>query len=803
MTLRAIILGFLFACGISIITYFNDHVIRQTYLIGNHFPVIVFGGLTVIVLCINPLLCAIKSGAALSSRETVVIIAFGLVVCGWPGSGFFRYFAPVISQPQTMYQSNTAWKAANAMSYVPGVSPELGEGHIRNWDAFIRDLESSGDGPLYVLRKAFPDNIQKVIHNAALRGRIQSAERRAVQKALNSLLDQKSLFMKIAVQSSPADPALMKIPELSDTSAQRDGRWFSRRVLEKALPEYIVPAPEGEGVLLANGDLLHPALQRLTHGAGKSGDTSIPWKTWWPSIFLWGGLGILLALASLCLVVIVHPQWKRELLPYPIVRFAREFTATDELHHRPLVLRSQVFWAGFIIVFAYHLVNGAYVWNLTFIEIPRALQFKGLEQIIPNARKFDYTFALITYPYIYPTVIAFAFFLSLEVSFSIGIANYLFLMLFTFMITRGIMMPFNVSLDPSNTGMLRFGSYAGVALWTCFIGRRYYMNVLSSTIGLRRNPDTPASAMWAGRVLFPLLVAMVLLLRTVGLDPVLSSLMIIITLLMFFVMTRINVETGAFFIQPNWGVVGVLMAVFGMGAIGPTAYILMALAAAMFTMDPRETFMPFLANGLEMTSSRVKKYVSQRAIVLTGIVLCAGFGIALFTSLKMQYTNGLDTQDYWALNGVPKYPFKYLTHHLSELSAYNELSESVTMSGFERFLHMNPNVNFLGWGVAGLVLVIVCSLGRLRFSWWPLHPVAFLVWGTMPGCRMAFSFLIGWAIKSAVVKLAGVKGYRAVKPFMVGIIAGEVSVMIFWTIVGAVYFFTTGMIPKTYDIFPL
>ncbi|MBD3344473.1 MAG: hypothetical protein GF401_05370 [Chitinivibrionales bacterium] len=803
MTLRAIIIGFFFAGVISSFTYFNDHVIRQTYLIGNHFPVIVFGGLTLLVLFVNPLLRLIKITKVLSSREMLVIIALGLVVCGWPGSGFFRYFAPVVSQPQTMYQSKTAWKAANVISYVPGVDPQLGEGHIKNWDRFIKDLQKSDEGPLYVLKKAFPENVESVIKEAIIRGRVESTERQVVLRSINELLLEKDLISTIVAKSSSIDSlGRFAIPP-PDSATKREIKWFSRHALQRALPQYISPAPKGQGVLLANGDLLHPALQRLTRGAGRKGDTSIPWKAWWPSIFLWGGLGLLLAMASLCMVVIVHPQWKRELLPYPIARFAQEFTQTDEINSQPAILRSQVFWGGFIAIFVFHLINGLYAWDLTFINITRVLQFKGLEQVFPNAKKFDYFYTLITSPIIYPTIIAFAFFLSLEVSFSIGIANYLFLGLYASMITRGIMMPGSVSLDPSNTGLMRFGSYIGIAGMTFFIGRRYYLNVISSTFGFRPNPDTPPSAIWASRAFIPLVIGMVILLNNAGLDWVLGSLMIAITLLMFFVITRINVETGAFFVQPNWGVVGILMAVFGMGAIGPTAYILMALVAAMFTMDPRETFMPFLANGLEMATGRFRKYASNKSISLIAVMVLAGFAVALVTSLKLQYVNGLDAQDYWALNGVPKYPFKFLTHHLSELSAYNELSQSVKINGFERFFHMNPDYTLLGWGLAGLALVLICSIGRLRFPWWPLHPVAFLIWGTMPGCKVALSFLIGWAVKTGVVKLSGVRGYRQVKPLMIGIIAGEVCAAFFWTLVGTLYFLRTGMIPKIYEIFPL
>ena len=50
MTLRGVILGLLLGLGISFATFFNDWVIGQTPLIGNHLPISVFGFAVVLLL---------------------------------------------------------------------------------------------------------------------------------------------------------------------------------------------------------------------------------------------------------------------------------------------------------------------------------------------------------------------------------------------------------------------------------------------------------------------------------------------------------------------------------------------------------------------------------------------------------------------------------------------------------------------------------------------------------------------------------------------------------------------------------
>jgi hypothetical protein len=100
------------------------------------------------------------------------------------------------------------------------------------------------------------------------------------------------------------------------------------------------------------------------------------------------------------------------------------------------------------------------------------------------------------------------------------------------------------------------------------------------------------------------------------------------------------------------------------------------------------------------------------------------------------------------------------------------------------------------------LLVLATAVLRLRLPWWPLHPVAFLVWGTYPIVMFGPSFLMGWLVKAGVVGTTGAKGYHAVRPLMVGIIAGELLTGLFWMIVGAVYFFVAGKTPVSYSIFP-
>lgn len=94
------------------------------------------------------------------------------------------------------------------------------------------------------------------------------------------------------------------------------------------------------------------------------------------------------------------------------------------------------------------------------------------------------------------------------------------------------------------------------------------------------------------------------------------------------------------------------------------------------------------------------------------------------------------------------------------------------------------------------------SLARLRLAWWPIHPVIFVVLGSWGIARIGVSFLLGWAITSAVVRLGGAQAHRALIPLMAGVIAGELLMALAWMVVGWAHFLHTGQPPPSaYGVF--
>ena len=53
MSKRSIVIGLLCAVALCVVTYFNDMVMKGTYLVGNYLPVAVFGSLILFLLMVR------------------------------------------------------------------------------------------------------------------------------------------------------------------------------------------------------------------------------------------------------------------------------------------------------------------------------------------------------------------------------------------------------------------------------------------------------------------------------------------------------------------------------------------------------------------------------------------------------------------------------------------------------------------------------------------------------------------------------------------------------------------------------
>jgi hypothetical protein len=151
---------------------------------------------------------------------------------------------------------------------------------------------------------------------------------------------------------------------------------------------------------------------------------------------------------------------------------------------------------------------------------------------------------------------------------------------------------------------------------------------------------------------------------------------------------------------------------------------------------------------------------------------------------------------------VPKFSFEDNNSVVRTLESQGSLRISDSLSGWERFAHMVPQTSLVIAFSTTFLLVLLFTFLRHRFARWPFHPLIFLVLGTYQSQHLAFSFLVGWAIKKSATKYGGASLYRKLRPLMIGLVAGEVLAGVIPLIIGAIYHQVTGNPPKPFRILP-
>ncbi len=143
MTLRAVLLGLAGALVVCGFTYFNDQVIRQTYLVGMNMPTAVYGGLILIVLVVNPLLGRIRRGWQLTGRELAVAMLLTLVACCIPSAGLLETFPNAMMMPHHLAKTEPAWQTEGALDMAPRyMLADVTEDEDRVLNGYVQGLSS-------------------------------------------------------------------------------------------------------------------------------------------------------------------------------------------------------------------------------------------------------------------------------------------------------------------------------------------------------------------------------------------------------------------------------------------------------------------------------------------------------------------------------------------------------------------------------------------------------------------------------------------------------------------------------------
>jgi hypothetical protein len=537
-----------------------------------------------------------------------------------------------------------------------------------------------------------------------------------------------------------------------------------------------------------------PNASRDFADSAKSSWLRVPWAAWKGPLVSWGLVIAFSFIAVISLSVIVHRQWARkERIPYPLAEISSSLLVEDD-SGRTKIFRNRLFWVGVVTVLTIRLVNSVALWYPDTITLPMTYSFAVLRETFPRLSEIRCAQHL-TSATIYPAAMGLTFLVASDIGFSLGITNILSSVVLYLLMIWGM----NISGDYMQGGYKEwqtYGSYLGFACILVYIGRRYYWQSLKQAVTFIPQTETELASARAVRIFFIAMVGLVLTLVMVGLSWPLAVFAAFTTMLMYVVLARLNAEAATFFYSPTWMMPGIVVGLFGLDTIGPTALIVVGLFAFVLSGDQFEAVMPFVANGLKTASDTGVKVGRLGLLIGAGLLLATS--AAVFSEIWSGYQNA--GYNYTG----PQYPtmvYNSAERAITKLNLTGDLQTVNSYSGLEHLLHMRPETGFLLYAAIGFGAVIAISALRLRWTWWPFHPLVLITFGAWTMGRYGASFLLGWMLKALVLRLSGSAKYMELRSMMIGVVVGDLLAGFIIFIMLWVYYVWTGIQPPKFDLF--
>jgi hypothetical protein len=246
-------------------------------------------------------------------------------------------------------------------------------------------------------------------------------------------------------------------------------------------------------------------------------------------------------------------------------------------------------------------------------------------------------------------------------------------------------------------------------------------------------------------------------------SPWLAALVFLLLLLFLVTITRIVAEAGAgWHYGPNYNAHTLIFDLYGQRDWGQRDLMMLGYTQ-WFTRELRDNPMPYQLEAMKM--GHASGVEARRLLVALLLAAALGAIAAFWANLHIYYHYGAATA-----NARPAVPLEGHIPYRSMRSWTDspELPDDTFASGMS-----------VGFGVVALL-----GLARQRFAAWPLHPLGYALANTNSMDYMWLPFLMGWALKSVMLRYGGMRLYRAALPFFLGLILGDYVVPAFWAVYG-------------------
>ncbi len=494
---------------------------------------------------------------------------------------------------------------------------------------------------------------------------------------------------------------------------------------------------------------------------------AVPWAAWAVPLAAWCSFLVALVACSVCLVLLVQRQWiTHERLSFPLAQIPLEMVAESGAIDggRPRFPASALFWVGLLISLAVTSLNTVARHYPAVPAIPLGpVALMQWRQVGPMAGLGEIDLVL------WPWLIAIAFLVPKELSFSCWFFWLVRVGLTVIGIATG-----STARRPELWWSTEFpasvyqgvGALFAIGAWSLWSARRHLAHAVRVALSRRSGRDDTAEPIpyrWTLLGFVLSFAGLVFFCWLAGSRVWFGVVLVLLILVYYMTWARLRAETGLGFLPFPFFPHEVIVVPFGSKIFRAREFVtLIAPHWAYFAGGGTLEVVP--GNALETTKIADSANISKRRLLIAGavgflLVLPLGVWITLSGIYHYGFYSLQAGQDRTILHWYSWYAHDYITRP------------------------RNPDLQGTAAIGAGAAVALFLGLMRLRFWWWPFHPIGYLAAFTWGMHLYYMPFFIGWLVKTLAVRYGGLRLYRKLVPAAIGFVIGDLLHEVAWGLV--------------------
>lgn len=472
-------------------------------------------------------------------------------------------------------------------------------------------------------------------------------------------------------------------------------------------------------------------------------------RAWIPVALIWSFFTAVLLFVMLCVNTILRKQWtSNERLSYPIVQLPLQITSEQSFQPRVGLFRNRLFWIGFAIAATVDTINSLNVYYPgvpTILTPGRGQSYFNLGDYVTTKPWNAIGWTPVSF---YPFLIGLGMLMPVDFLFSV----WFFYLFWKAQLVFSVAMAYDQDPRFPYQNDQAFGAYMAFCLVSLSLSRGYLKEVVKSVLGKPSSLDDrmePIRYRWAFVGILCGMAGLVWFTSKLGLGPWWPIVFFLIYFALAIAITRMRAEMGTpvhdlHFTGPDW----ILTETLGQrGTFGPDQLTIFALFY-WFNRAYRSHPMPHQLEAFKM-AEQVRSDYRKWFWGLAVFGMIAGLA-AFWAMLHLNYIYGARAK---ALNSFGP-------------EAYTNLEGWLKTPKFGSFqATMAICVGFL--------TALFLQFMRVRFTWWPFHPLAYAVTSAWEMNLVWMPLFIAWILKVTILRYSGRSGFQRSVPLFIGLIMGQ------------------------------